>query len=91
MPVELTLPWAPWLTAVTLRVWPASLAGPRLSLVRGSRLTEPSSATLAESLTAVGLSLTSVTVRLMVFAVWSRSTPPLAVPPSSWTWKSKDA
>ena len=32
---EVTVPWAPWVTAVTLRVWPASLAGPRLSLAGG--------------------------------------------------------
>ncbi len=38
-----------------------------------------------------GASLTEVTSMVMVFADWSRSTPPLAVPPLSCTWKVKEA
>ena len=36
-----------------------------------------------------GASLTAVTLTVIVLAVGSRSTPPLAVPPSSCTWKVK--
>ncbi len=36
-----------------------------------------------------GASLTAATSMVMVFGVGSRSTPPLAVPPSSCTWKVK--
>src|SRR5438270_392071 len=32
---------------------------------------------------------TDVTYNVIVFADWSRSTPPFAVPPSSWTWNVK--
>ena len=42
--------------------WVASLAGPFESLGRGSKVSEPSSATVVVSLTAVGASFTSVTV-----------------------------
>ena len=38
-----------------------------------------------------GASLTAVTLNVMVLGDWSRSTPPLAVPPSSRTWKVKAA
>ena len=37
----------------------------------------------------VGASLTDVTLTVIVLGVGSRSTPPLAVPPSSCTWKVK--
>jgi hypothetical protein len=37
----------------------------------------------------LGASLTGVTSMVMVFGVGSRSAPPFAVPPSSWTWKLK--
>ena len=77
----MTVPWAPWVTAVTVSVWPASLAGPLMSLARTrSKLTEPSSATLVESSTAVGLSLTSVTVTLTVAVLVFGSATPLVVP-----------
>ena len=36
-----------------------------------------------------GASLTAVTLMVIVLGDWSRSTPPLAVPPSSCTWKVK--
>ena len=36
-----------------------------------------------------GASLTAVTLTVRVLGEASRSTPPLAVPPSSWTWKVK--
>ncbi len=36
-----------------------------------------------------GASFTAVTSIVIVLAVWSRSTPPLAVPPLSCTWKVK--
>ena len=36
-----------------------------------------------------GASLTELTLMVSVLGVWSRSTPPLAVPPSSWTWNVK--
>ena len=36
-----------------------------------------------------GGSLTMVTSTVIVRAVWSRSRPPLAVPPLSWTWNVK--
>ena len=36
-----------------------------------------------------GASLTGVTLTVMVLALGSRSTPPLAVPPLSRTWKVK--
>src|SRR5262245_9525553 len=36
-----------------------------------------------------GASLTGVTLNVIVFGGWSRSKPPLAVPPSSFTWKVK--
>src|SRR5437588_11138756 len=38
-----------------------------------------------------GASLTAVTLMVRVFGDWSRSTPPLAVPPLSCTWKVKFA
>ena len=34
-------------------------------------------------------SLTGVTLMVIVLGLWSMSTPPLAVPPSSCTWKVK--
>ena len=60
--VNETLPFVPWVTAVTAKVWLDSLAGPFESLGRGSNVTVPSSATVVVSLTAVGASLTSETV-----------------------------
>ena len=36
-----------------------------------------------------GASLTGVTLNVIVFGDWSVSTPPLAVPPLSCTWKVK--
>ena len=41
------------------------------------------------ALGAAGASLTDVTSNVMAFADGSTSTPPLMVPPSSRTWKSK--
>jgi hypothetical protein len=38
---------------------------------------------------AVGGSATGLTLTVMVLGDWSVSTPPLAVPPSSRTWKVK--
>src|SRR4051794_27083943 len=38
-----------------------------------------------------GASLTAVTLMVRVLGDWSRSTPPLAVPPLSCTWKVKGA
>src|SRR5437868_15208871 len=49
-------------TWLVVRVLAASLAGPGVSLVSTATLVEPSSATVARSLTATGGSLTSVTV-----------------------------
>src|SRR3984893_15423584 len=40
-------------------------------------------------LVPAGASFTEVTLMVMVFGDWSRLTPPLAVPPSSCTWKVK--
>ena len=58
---------------------PLSLAGSSLMLFR---LFAPAS---------TGASLTAVTLTVRVLGEASRSTPPLAVPPSSWTWKVKEA
>ena len=80
MPLVVTVPWAPSVTAVTVRVWPDSLAGPVLSLARTLVVTEPSSATVAVSLTASGVSLTSVTVTLTVAVSLLGSATPLVVP-----------
>ena len=41
------------------------------------------------SFTPTGASFTEVTLKLIVFATGSVSTPPFAVPPSSLTWKVK--
>jgi hypothetical protein len=38
-----------------------------------------------------GASFTAVTSIVIVFGDWSRSTPALAVPPSSCTWNVKSA
>src|SRR3954469_14245899 len=38
-----------------------------------------------------GASFTDVTFTVIVFGDWSRSTPPPAVPPLSWTWNVNDA
>ena len=40
---------------------------------------------------ATGASFTAVTSTVIVFGLWSVSTPPAAVPPLSCTWKVKDA
>jgi hypothetical protein len=42
-------------------------------------------------LVPIGASFTEVTFTVIVRATVSRSTPPLAVPPSSCTWKVKAA
>ena len=39
----------------------------------------------------IGASLPALTLMVKVLADWSRSTPPLAVPPLSCTWKVKVA
>ena len=62
------------LTAVTVSVWPDSLAGPRESFVvnvEAAKVSTPSSATDLESATAVGASFTSVIVRLKVATLLS--------------------
>ncbi len=43
----------------------------------------------APGTTLTGASLTAVTLKVMVLGLWSVSTPPLAVPPLSCTWKVK--
>ena len=48
-----------------------------------------SSLVVTVSFTPTGASLTAVTLKLIVFATGSVSTPPLAVPPSSLTWNVK--
>jgi hypothetical protein len=40
-------------------------------------------------LAPAGASFTDVTSIVIVLALWSRLTPPLAMPPSSRTWKVK--
>ena len=67
-------------TAVTVSVWPDSLAGPVLSLASASTSTSPSSATVAASSPAVGASLTSVTVTETVAVSDCGSATPLVVP-----------
>ena len=67
---------------MTVRVWLPSLAGPVESLAVRSLAKEsvPSSATVVESATAVGASLTSVTVTLTVAVSALGSATPLVVP-----------
>ena len=50
-----------------------------------------SSRVVTDVLVPMGASLTGVTSMLMVRTTVSRSTPALAVPPSSSTWKVKAA
>ena len=50
-----------------------------------------SSSVVTVLLVPAGASLTAVTFTVIVLGVGSRSTPPLAVPPSSCTWKVKAA
>ena len=59
---------------MTVRVWPVSFAGPAESLAvrRCRKVSVPSSATVVESSTAVGASLTSVTVTSTVPLVLER-------------------
>ena len=60
-----TLPWAPWVIAVTVSVSPVS--GAKLSLPRTSITLAPlSSATVTASSTATGASLTAFTVNTNV-------------------------
>ena len=80
MPLVVTEPLAPWVTAVTVRVWLDSLAGPVVSLARTVVVTEPSSATVSLSSTAIGASLTSVTVIVTVAVSHCESATPSVVP-----------
>ena len=66
--------------AVTVSVCPDSFAGPVESFVRGSNVTEPSSATVGRVVNAVGLSLTSVTVTYTVAVSDFGSAAPFVVP-----------
>src|SRR4051794_35257413 len=68
------------LAAVTVSVWPLSLAGPRTSLPRTLIATEPSSAPVAVVGLAVGALLTSVTVTVTVEEDVLGSATPLVVP-----------
>src|SRR3954452_5220780 len=52
---------------------------------------EESSSTETVPSAPAGASLTLTTFTVIVFAVGSRFLPPLAIPPSSLTWKSKEA
>ena len=54
--------------------------------VKVARLPVPAAAPLRS---IVGASFTGATFSVNVLALWSVSTPPLAVPPSSRTWKVK--
>src|SRR5256885_9408272 len=62
VPVKLTGRWLEVTFEVAVSVGVGSSDGPVLSLLRGSKVTDPSSATVVASSTAVGTSLTSVTV-----------------------------
>ena len=73
-------------SSTKVSVWPDSLAGPVLPVRKTSWSTESSSTdTLCAS--AVGASLTQLTPTDTVAAA-EVSTPPLAMPPLSVTWKS---
>src|SRR2546428_700387 len=61
----------------------------RKSVVEGKRV-DPGGGRTVKKKTA-GASLTLVTSKVMVMGDWFKSTPPLAVPPSSCTWKVKVA
>ena len=83
MPLRLTLPWVSLPTAVMVSVWPDSLAGPGESFavkVAVPTVTDPSSATVSESVAATGRSLTSVTVTETVAVSDLKSLTPLVVP-----------
>ncbi len=82
-PVVLPAPETP----ITRLVSPES---PSVSLVSTLPVTAAVPSVIsAVSATAVGASLAAVTSKVIVFAVGSVSTPPLAVPPPSLTWKVK--
>ena len=71
----------------------SALAGVSVGSVKpkigGRQARAASSSVVTVVLVPAGASLTAVTLRVTVFALGSRSTPPLAVPPSSCTWKVK--
>ena len=75
------------LSVTEMWAWPASTSETWSPVTARS----VSSATVSGPTRVVftGASLTAVTLTVIVFALWSRSTPPLAVPPSSCTWKVK--
>src|SRR4051812_12688381 len=52
---------------------------------------DPSSRIVTVFDVPTGASFTDVTFTVIVFGDWSRSTPPPAVPPLSWTWNVNDA
>jgi len=70
------VPWAGWVTDATVSGSPSGSP----SLPSTATLTEPSSATVAVSATAVGASLTSVTVIVTVAVALFGSATPLVVP-----------
>ena len=82
VPLSLTVA-VPWLAATVIEMvscWPASLAGPALSLARTKMSTEASSLVVAVSSLATGASLTSVTVTDTVAVALLASRTPLVVP-----------
>src|SRR5207244_2892963 len=82
-----TVPWAGWVTLVIVSVWVASLAGPLAALARTRIVVAAaSSARVLLSATAVGLSLTSVTVIDTVAVSDLASRTPLVVPLSVIVW-----
>ena len=88
-PVITTVPLRPSVLAVIVSV---SVVSTSLSLARTSTAVAGAlRPTLSESSVTTGTSLTGVTSMVIVFGLWSRSTPPLAVPPLSRTWNVKVA
>ncbi len=82
-----TVPLTGLCTDTRVRVSPLSTSVSLASRAAAVMVIAVSSSVVARSLTATGASLTGAIVKRNTLGVGSRSTPPLAMPPLSRTWK----